>query len=266
MAVAKPTTLVRTPGAFRIRNFKHLDIALAGIDRDLDTLFVNAASTDVHGDGLQDLAALRAVAEADRSDKQLRLVEDAPGTGLGAIYRFDDTGVGADDANLVIVPDAGSGRWFKNSNVEGGFFSDGAGTNAVIGKGTVTPTAAGDDAFAHGDGSDAGSDFSFAQGKDNDIPVRSDSSFAQGQSNAITNGGVGYYSRYNFMQGKSNAITAATGFEAENNFAQGSNNTIAVAGGITCENFAQGSGNTINSTFCFVQGRDNTTLGARVFI
>lgn len=64
------------------------------------------------GAPVADLAALRAVAEADRQDKQVRLVESASG-GVGALYRFDTGGAGSDDGDGTIAPDAGSGRWFK---------------------------------------------------------------------------------------------------------------------------------------------------------
>lgn len=46
----------------------------------------------------------------------------------------------------------------------GGFFSDGTGTNAGIGKGTVAPTAAGENSLAQGDNSSVTEDNSFAFG------------------------------------------------------------------------------------------------------
>lgn len=67
-----------------------------------------AASAIDYGVPVQDLTELRAVPPALRGDKQQRLVEDE-----NAEYRFDATGVGADDGDLIIVPDTGSGRWFK---------------------------------------------------------------------------------------------------------------------------------------------------------
>lgn len=61
---------------------------------------------------VQDIVALRAVAPADRTDKQVRLVEDT-----GAIYRFDAEGTGADDGVNILVPDdvtpPDPGRWYK---------------------------------------------------------------------------------------------------------------------------------------------------------
>lgn len=60
---------------------------------------------------VQTVQNLRDIAPANRSDKQVRLVEDK-----GALYRFDDTGAGADDGDGVIAPTSGSGRWFKMSS------------------------------------------------------------------------------------------------------------------------------------------------------
>lgn len=67
-----------------------------------------AASAIDYGIPVQDVTELRAVPPALRGDKQQRLVEDQ-----NAEYRFDATGVGADDGDLIIVPDTGTGRWFK---------------------------------------------------------------------------------------------------------------------------------------------------------
>ncbi len=67
-----------------------------------------AAAAIDYGIPVQDLTALRAVPPALRGDKQQRLVEDE-----NAEYRFDATGVGADDGDLIIAPDTGTGRWFK---------------------------------------------------------------------------------------------------------------------------------------------------------
>jgi hypothetical protein len=55
-----------------------------------------------------DVAALRAVAVADRTDKQVRLVEDK-----NFLYRFDAEGGGVDDGDGIIEPTVGTGRWFK---------------------------------------------------------------------------------------------------------------------------------------------------------
>jgi hypothetical protein len=60
------------------------------------------------GEPLQDLPGLRAVPPDARSDKQVRLVEDSK-----AQYFFDSTGTGPDNGDTVIVPDVGTGAWFK---------------------------------------------------------------------------------------------------------------------------------------------------------
>jgi len=67
-------------------------------------------STPNWGAGVQDIAALKAVAAADRADKQGRVVEDN-GLGAESIYVFDSgSTAGGDDIN-VVVPTAGTGRW-----------------------------------------------------------------------------------------------------------------------------------------------------------
>ena len=57
-----------------------------------------------HADGVQDIPELKAVLQADRVDRQVRLVEDE-----NAIYRFD---VGANSGGIVPT-DVDDGRWFK---------------------------------------------------------------------------------------------------------------------------------------------------------
>ena len=54
-----------------------------------------------------DLAALSAVAEADRANGHVRLV-----VGQNALYRFNSAASDAEDSPFIIEPDAGSGRWF----------------------------------------------------------------------------------------------------------------------------------------------------------
>lgn len=57
-----------------------------------------------HADGVQDITGLKAVIQADRVDRQVRLVEDD-----NAIYRFD---VGATSGG-IIPDDVDDGRWFR---------------------------------------------------------------------------------------------------------------------------------------------------------
>ena len=75
----------------------------AGIDHS----GIDGIGDATHATPVQTIQNLRDIAVASRVDKQLRLVEDA-----GIIYRFDTTGVGADDGDTIIVPTVGSGRWF----------------------------------------------------------------------------------------------------------------------------------------------------------
>ena len=295
MTITPPPGLVRGKGRFNVRTFRAVSVELNNQQRDIDELFDQAASSGTSGAAVQDLAALRAIAEADRTDKQVRLVEDAPGgTGLGAIYRFDATGVGADDGDLTIVPTAGSGRWFKTSNVEGGFFASGAGTNSAIGKGAVAPTAAGVNSFAQGDGCVAAGADSFAQGKDNVTLIYGGYSaqgiFAQGLNNYVytyqgDSFGVFVQGRNNnlfsdylkkgvFCQGESNTVQGY-----DNHFAQGSNNTITqpsdgvllqgfgnLAKGSTVWGFAQGASNILGGNYdTFAQGDGNKAYGYASF-
>jgi len=60
---------------------------------------------------VQTVQELRDVPPEDRSDKQVRLVENK-----GALYRFDETGTGSDDGDGIITPTSGTGRWFRVSS------------------------------------------------------------------------------------------------------------------------------------------------------
>lgn len=62
-----------------------------------------AASTGQHADGVQDLSELATITQAEREDRQIRLVEDE-----NALYRFD---VGATTGGIV-PNDVDDGRWF----------------------------------------------------------------------------------------------------------------------------------------------------------
>ena len=162
----------------------------------------------------------------------------------------------------------------------GGFFSDGGGTDAVIGKGAITPVAAGGNAFAQGDECSAGGLNSFAQGDNCDAGGLN--SFAQGNNNTLasTNGvsfSQGYYnqvganSSYVFVQGGSNVIggtdsnTLVQGNKNDTNspstFAQGYYNIIAAS---CSRSFVQGDGNNLGSSspYSFAQGYYNIFTGS----
>lgn len=70
--------------------------------------YVNAGSSstpsDDYADGVQNLAELIAITQAEREDRQIRLVEDE-----NALYRFD---VGASIGGIV-PGDVDDGRWFR---------------------------------------------------------------------------------------------------------------------------------------------------------
>ncbi|MFH1265009.1 MAG: hypothetical protein ABIK89_04735, partial [Planctomycetota bacterium] len=63
---------------------------------------------------LADLAALKAVAEADRADNMLVLVDT-----LG-VYQFDAAGSATGDDDAVVQPTAGTGRWMMRSRITQG--------------------------------------------------------------------------------------------------------------------------------------------------
>jgi len=159
----------------------------------------------------------------------------------------------------------------------GGFFSDGIGTNAAIGKGTIAPTAAGENALAQGDNCVASANNSFAQG---DACIASgESSFAQGRGNTASLPGtfvqgINNYDNYsgpstgygyNFIQGRNNYLYN----EYKNDFVQGEGNVLygefnsTYYGG----NFVQGKNNRAEyATYSFLQGYNNQIdEAARVF-
>jgi hypothetical protein len=72
----------------------------------------STSSNEAVAEAVQNTTGLRAIVAELREDKQVRLVEDK-----SIFYRFDTTGTGVDDDDLVIVPDDVTpptlGRWFK---------------------------------------------------------------------------------------------------------------------------------------------------------
>ena len=143
----------------------------------------------------------------------------------------------------------------------GGFFTDGGGTDAAIGKGVVAPTAAGDNALAQGDSSQASGNNAFALG---DTAVASGAhSFAQGYSvtasgnHALAQGyGATASGLRSFAQGYNCTATYPDTFAqgyadatADSAFAQGN---AAVASG--AHSFAQGNNVSTSSPHSMVQG------------
>lgn len=129
-----------------------------------------------------------------------------------------------------------------------GFFTDGAGTDAGVGKGATAPTAGGNNALSQGDGAVADGDNSFAQGQD--VSASGEGSFAQGYNSSV----LGIYS---FVQGYSNTN------EADYSFVQGSDNSVSMP-----TSFAQGQNNTVpsGSGRCnIVVGYGNSTTGAEAY-
>lgn len=96
----------RSTGRFAVSSFRGVSVALESLADRIDEVAP-------HGSGggrtpVDDLDALRAIPELERSDQDTRLVESEK-----SIYRFDAQGTAADDGDLVIAPTVGTGRWFK---------------------------------------------------------------------------------------------------------------------------------------------------------
>lgn len=147
-----------------------------------------------------------------------------------------DGPTGADGTSGPTGPTGGSGG-------SGGFFTPGAGANSVIGKGTPTPTAAGENAFSHGPGCDANAKDTFVHG---------DTSYADDYSTFVQGFGLKAYGYMSFNQGSFN-ITEQTCF------AQGWTNEVR---GYNA--FAQG-GNNVVDDYGFAQGQDNQVAGVAGF-
>lgn len=139
----------------------------------------------------------------------------------------------------------------------GGFFTDGVGTNAVIGKGDTTPTSGGENSMAQGDNVSISADVnnSFALGKDIDLTSTSPGSSIEGvfaSGNSITS------ASYNgcFLQGKYIEMTSGDNYA---NFVQGTVIDIENGGSF---NFLQGgvflTMDLGDGRANLVQGRDHT--------
>jgi len=149
----------------------------------------------------------------------------------------------------------------------GGFFSDGVGTNAAIGKGTVAPTAGGENALAQGDNCVASANNTFAQG--DACTASGESSFTQGRGNTATLPGtfiqgINNYDNYGgsqsgygncFFQGQNNRSYQ----EYKNDFIQGDNNfCYGEYNSNYGINFVQGKNNKCYyNTYSFLQGYNN---------
>jgi hypothetical protein len=126
-----------------------------------------------------------------------------------------------------------------------GFFTDGTGINAAIGKGTVTPIATGTNAFAQGDGSFANANHSFASG--NKVQVTGSHSAGFGGNQYV----AGQYSLsagyYNYANGNNQLAVGFLNnlYDQYSSAAIGNNNTIQPTGGGQF-NFALGGDNTID--------------------
>jgi hypothetical protein len=123
-----------------------------------------------------------------------------------------------------------SGTGIVSDVAPAGFFTDGAGVDAAIGKGATPPTAAGDNSFAQGHYTytDVNGDNSFVLG--NECFCKAANSFALGRQAYVSAAGgssfaqgsyVDAYGTYAFAQGK-NIIASGS-----SSFGQGEFNTVA---------------------------------------
>ena len=129
----------------------------------------------------------------------------------------------------------------------GGFFVDGAGVDAVIGKGATPPIAGGVNAFAQGNQCEAEGANAFAVGLNNEIPIGSDYGAAFGANHTLLGD-----------QQVAFGLNNVLGIGA-NQFVGGIDNVI----GNGANNFIWGDGNDFLSTAyaSVMMGQDNQILG-----
>jgi len=192
---------------------------------------------DTSGFSLQDTVFL-----SDTSG-QIATVAGTNATVLGRV-----TNVDASDGCIFITPSFGGGGG------SGGFFTDGTGTNAAIGKGATAPTASGVNSLAQGDGSSVGGDNSFAFGYN--VSVSGNNSFGQGSSLTLGSGAG------NFAQGTGHTVPDTSTYciqFGDNNTINASNNQIfqwgeshfVNTGNQYCAQFGDSSFMGQNNTHCF---------------
>jgi hypothetical protein len=148
-----------------------------------------------------------------------------------------------------------SGTGIVGTSISAGFFTDGVGTYAGIGKGSPAPQAGGTDSLGHGSGANADGNSSFAQGY---YAVAQDNSFAQGYyaqctgPDSFAQGYKAYPGQRGFAQGRQVYTNGGL-----NSFAQGYNVSVN-----TNYSFAQGSGVTVTGSYSFAQGKNHYMTGS----
>lgn len=174
-----------------------------------------------------------------------------------------NTQVSLDAGNTSILELIGAAVSGLSPGGGGGFFTDGDGTNAAIGKGVVAPVAGGENSIAQGDGSSAAGNNSFALGKtalaDEDFgfaqgyfQTAGKSSFSQGYGWVPTNT-IGAQGNYSFAQGGGQA---AMGYAS---FAQGAWYNVASGD----QSFAQGKNVKVYTDNTFTQGTNISAFGVK---
>jgi len=87
------------------------------VDDDFMTLGYANENYVQGGEAVATITALKAVAAADRKDNDVRFVDD-----IKVFYQFDSSSSDTGDDDLVLTPDAGTGRWLKITNAARSFF------------------------------------------------------------------------------------------------------------------------------------------------
>lgn len=98
------------------------------------------APASVIGAPVADITALKAIGAADRSSRQIRIVE-ADAQFRRTAYVFDANSSAPADNNEVLQPTTGSGRWFRLSVAATGQIAVWNGTGGVLAKGTAVAIA-----------------------------------------------------------------------------------------------------------------------------
>jgi len=254
--VTQQVPIIALADATTVANSAVLGVASADIlTTELGSIIITGAFESLNTSGFSSVGAKA-------------FLSDTPGA-IAAAAGTEETIVGrvlsidAVTGSISLVQSVGGG-----GGGAGGFFSDGAGLNAAIGKGTVAPTAAGENAMAHGDACVASGNNSFAQG--DDCTASGDSSFSQGRGNTAAQPGTfiqginNYDNRfdsgsandgYSFIQGQNNNFYEGY----RNNFVQGESNTIyGERNSEYGSHFIQGVANrTEYAKYGFMQGRNN---------
>jgi hypothetical protein len=112
-----PIPIPVTPASssrFHVTGMHDVDLALELLRQQIEQVStLGSVASESFKSPVQNVAALKAVAPADRADKDQRLCEDKQ-----ANYYFNAEGTDPGDDDLVVAPTTGTGRWYKIGGVE----------------------------------------------------------------------------------------------------------------------------------------------------